>query len=232
MAESTEFDKLARPEFTKEDEKTEGLLEELIPPLTSRPAEEWEPPPKSAAKKRKRHGGDFTSETSKKAKAEYYARLKAGDPTAKPPGPKHGIRGFLSTGRIRSPRIRNAVNDYVKQTVEQLGGISNLHVGQIAVILTQRVCLTVILLAEESISKEMRVISPTGDPAAGVKLLTSYMTSFRNGQKALGLDRKPKPEKEKSLADILKEIGEKKNAETQGTAAPGGEGPEVLGPGL
>lgn len=133
-----------------------------------------------------------------------------------------GLLDYLKTGVCRDPNINNAVQEYVEAVRAELThGDQKLtsraaKAGIVPMLLAQRVCLTVILMAEAELSHGGRVLTETGDPKGIVKFLSQYISCFRHNQQSLGLlvrTRARTGPAAVSLADIEKEFDKKKKKE-------------------
>jgi hypothetical protein len=108
-----------------------------------------------------------------------------------------GLRALLRKGKIKNQTIQRAVNDYVRSTIEELGGEDALSTGQLAIITIQRIILASILLIEHEMARFGTIATPDGDLRPYIKLLQGHATTFRANQQALGLakprtrERKP-----------------------------------------
>jgi len=123
-----------------------------------------------------------------------------------------GLRAFLRKGKIPNQSIDVAVKDYVRQTIEELGGEAEISIGQLAMIAVQRVVLTSILLLENDMMRMGTISTPEGDLRPYIKLLQGHAATFRVNQQALGLvkprtrERKP-PRLQELLTEAKEALG-------------------------
>jgi hypothetical protein len=143
-----------------------------------------------------------------------------GVPPPLPPTPKTGIKKtsievLLSKRLAEDPAIQGALNEYVRQTAGELGGMQNLRAGQRAMLLAQRVALLVILAVEDQIVTKGTLLGEDGKPEPLLAVLEKYLATFRQGQIALGLGLRSRMFREDSttLDKVLKEY-EKRNRPT------------------
>lgn len=161
--------------------------------------------------------GQYRSPAHPKAKNirslfEHRAKVESGEV---PPTVSSGPRSTdaLSECLGRSPlvdnEIKKVVNDYIRRTIDELGGPEALTAGQQAMLLGQRVNLEVILLAEREIAAQNKVVEANGEALATIRTLQGSLTSFRHGQVALGLARPRRAKKDPTLGDVMEEYKQK-----------------------
>jgi len=121
-----------------------------------------------------------------------------------------GLRALLRKGKIKNQGIQRAVNDYVRSTIEELGGEDALSTGHLALITIQRIILASILLIEHEMARFGTIATPDGDLRPYIKLLQGHATTFRANQQALGLakprTRERKPPRLQELMAGAKEV--------------------------
>lgn len=125
---------------------------------------------------------------------------------------KNRTEVLLSKPRAGSPYIRGAVEEYTSRTIEELGGIDRLTAGDRAMLLAQRTALLVILCCEDELVESGSLTAADGKPSPLVKILESYLTVFRQGQIALGLDQRHSLRTREigpTLGEIVREYGAK-----------------------
>lgn len=120
-----------------------------------------------------------------------------------------GLRAFLRKGKIPNQTIDMAVKDYVRRSIEELGGEAEIGVGQLAMIAVQRVVLSSILLLENDMMRMGTISTPEGDLRPYIKLLQGHAATFRVNQQALGLAKaRTKERKPPRLQELLTEAKE------------------------
>lgn len=146
-------------------------------------------------------------------------RTRSGEPA--PPGfaaaprvRRSALVASLSRVTMADPDVQRVLNDYVTETVEELGGVEALTAGQSAMLLGQRTALGVILLAERELSRSEKVVEPNGEPVKTLRTLQGFLTVFRHGQVALGLAKPRRSRKDVTMQDVLDEY--KKKSEREG----------------
>jgi hypothetical protein len=94
---------------------------------------------------------------------------------------------LINKPRCESPGIKAAVAEYVQRTIEELGGVKNLSAGKKAMIFAQKTCLFVILSCEDEIVESKSLLAENNRPHDLLKVLQSFLATFRQGEIALGL---------------------------------------------
>jgi hypothetical protein len=120
--------------------------------------------------------------------ADYYEKVAKGErmPPSDCKGKYSGQVGrFLNTALILDPEIRSRVRRYISWAREEMG--DEITVGQLGLLATLRVCLTVMLLAEQDMAKAGTVTQADGDVRPLFKTLNAYLNSFRQTVTALDL---------------------------------------------
>jgi hypothetical protein len=100
---------------------------------------------------------------------------------------------LLTRPCVEDPVIAATIREYVMQTVEELGGWGHLSAGQRAMLLSQRITLTVMLAAQRQIVEDGELTGPDSRPSPLLRVLNQYVATFRQGQVALGLARARAP---------------------------------------
>jgi hypothetical protein len=106
--------------------------------------------------------------------------------------------------------IHVQVQQYVAETVAQLGGWSGIQVGDLAMLLSQKICLTIALALEAEVVANGRLSDDKGRPSALLAQMRAFQGEFRQNQIALGLARaritsRRAKDLNPSMSDILEE---------------------------
>lgn len=144
-------------------------------------------------------------QAARKVLAEYREKVQRGE--AEPPrrGRSRWPSPYFGSRDVKDPTIRGIVNHYLQRTVAALGGEKNLYGGSYGMLIAQRACLLVILLAEQDLRNEGQAFSAKGEPVAAARTLAAYVNAFRRGQQALGLLRPSRDKRPQTLDQILEE---------------------------
>lgn len=123
------------------------------------------------------------------------------------------LQKILGRTPVVDAEVKKAINEYVIDTIEELGGIEHLTAGQQAVLLGQRVALEVIMLAEKEFASAGRIVSADGDPLGALRVLQGYLAAFRQGQVALGLAKaRRSKQQDVTIEEVMREYAKKKKA--------------------
>ena len=108
--------------------------------------------------------------------------------------------------------IHSQVQQYIQETVAQLGGWGHISVSDLALILCQKRCLTMALALEAQVVASGNLTDGKGRASPLLFTMTRFQSEFRQGQIALGLARarvtstKPRDRNPaRHLNDILQE---------------------------
>lgn len=132
--------------------------------------------------------------------------------------PKTAQEVYLSAQVSENPRVQMMVNQYVKNTVSELGGWRSMTAGQRAMLLTQKINLLVLLTAEAQIQADGSLLDKGGGSTHRLlSTLEKFSGLFRQGQVALGLARaRVMPPKDTTLEDVMHEYRRKSEKEKSG----------------
>jgi hypothetical protein len=114
------------------------------------------------------------------------------------PHEKHGISLAINSKGAQLPSlpyaesVRERVKAILDTTVTDLGGPSEITGSQLAVLQSQKLCLTILLLGEEYLNSQGLVDRKSGKAQAVLATLAAFANSARLNSLALGLERKPK----------------------------------------
>ena len=118
--------------------------------------------------------------------------------------------------------IDRLVQDYVQNVVAGFGGWSEVLPGEMFMLLSQKICLEIILRCQAELSKQEAMLDAKGKTSPLVWEMARFQAEFRAGQIALGLSRpritsrRPKDlvgQPRDSIGSIMKEYeARKKNA--------------------
>ena len=130
------------------------------------------------------------------------------------PNFKHGIGTWKKWGVLppSSEHLEQILDNYTTQSVSDLGGPEMLTAGLRAMVGVQRLTLGVILLAWDHLRRD-GFLDASGQPQQVLKILGTYLNSFRLGQAVLGLERRQKPVDE--LEIIAREYSQKAEPPTE-----------------
>jgi hypothetical protein len=105
-----------------------------------------------------------------------------------PPAAKQtAIQKLLLMQRAESLHIKTALEEYVRRTIEELGGWENLTSGQKGMLICQKTCLLMVLACEDAIVDSKSLTNEAGKPHVLLSILRDFASSFRQGQVSLGL---------------------------------------------
>jgi hypothetical protein len=114
------------------------------------------------------------------------------------PHEKHGISLAINSKGAQLPSlpyaesVRERVKAILDATVTDLGGPSEITGSQLAVLQSQKLCLTILLLGEEYLNSQGLVDRKSGKAQAVLATLAAFANSARLNSLALGLTRIPK----------------------------------------
>jgi hypothetical protein len=126
--------------------------------------------------------------------------------------PQSAMEKALTKQTHADRAIHAQVQEYIQQTVAQLGGWSHISISDLALILCQKQCLTMALALEAQVVASGNLTDGKGRASPLLFTMTRFQSEFRQGQIALGLARarvtssKPRDRNPtRHLDDILKE---------------------------
>lgn len=125
---------------------------------------------------------------------------------------RSAIENLLLMQRAEKPHIKKALEEFVRRTVEELGGWEFLTAGQKGMLVCQKTALLVILACEEQIVDSENLMEEDGKPHHLLGILRDYMATFRQGQVALGLglrSRMPRADNQ-TVATVMAEYARRK----------------------
>jgi hypothetical protein len=106
--------------------------------------------------------------------------------------------------------IHRQVQQYIAETVSQLGGWNGMQAGDLAILLVQKQCLTIALALEAQVVASGRLTDDKGRASPLLFAMTRFQSEFRQNQIALGLARaritsRRAKDLNPSMADIMEE---------------------------
>jgi hypothetical protein len=121
-------------------------------------------------------------------------------PQKAPPASKRtAIEKVLLMQRAENLHIKAALEEFVRRTIEELGGWGRLTAGQKGMLVCQKFALMVVLCCEDAIVEGKSLMEETGKPHPLLGVMEKYMTTFRQGQVALGLGLRSRMMREDNL---------------------------------
>ena len=103
--------------------------------------------------------------------------------------PRSAIEVALTKQTHADRAIHAQVQEYIQQTVAQLGGWSHISISDLALILCQKQCLTMALALEAHVVASGNLTDGKGRASPLLFMMTRFQSEFRQGQIALGLAR-------------------------------------------
>lgn len=126
--------------------------------------------------------------------------------------PQSAIEKALTKQTHADRAIHSQVQQYIQETVAQLGGWGHISVSDLALILCQKQCLTIALALEAQVVASGNLTDGKGRASPLLFTMKGFQAEFRQGQIALGLARarvtscKPKDTNPaRHLEDIMQE---------------------------
>ncbi len=128
----------------------------------------------------------------------------------------------LETKSTGDKTIDRLVQDYVQNVVAGFGGWSEVLPGEMFMLLSQKICLEIILRCQAELSKQEAMLDAKGKPSPLVWEMARFQAEFRAGQISLGLARPRissrrtqdlKAQPRDTIAAITEEYAEKQKAE-------------------
>ena len=132
----------------------------------------------------------------------------------KPPRYKSPAEVLLSLQRAASPQIERYVQSYLRQTIQELGGLKNLSAGVRSVLQLQKITLTICLCVEDQLCNEEKLKNALGRPNPLLDVLLKYSAAFTKNQRLLWSMAKGLSDRLMSLEDVKQEY-ERKAAEKE-----------------
>jgi hypothetical protein len=108
---------------------------------------------------------------------------------SKPPtaAKRDALEVVLLMQRAESPHIKKALDEFVRCTVDDLGGWPNLTAGQKALLVAEKTALLIIMACEERIVESKSLTDADGREHALLRILKDYLGVSRQNLVALGL---------------------------------------------
>jgi hypothetical protein len=103
--------------------------------------------------------------------------------------PQSAIEKALTKQTHADRAIHSQVQQYVQETVAQLGGWGHISVSDLTLILCQKQCLTIALALEAQVVASGKLSDDKGRASPLLFTMRGFQSVFRQGQIALGLAR-------------------------------------------
>ena len=137
--------------------------------------------------------------------------------------PRSPTQIHLQSPACEDKEINHLIRDYIENVVAGFGGWSEVTPGEMAMLVSQRICLLSIYRCQAAMAKlGPGMLDDKGKLSQYVWLSSRYQSEFRSGQVALGLSRprittrRPKDlaaQPRDTIAAITEEYAEKQKAE-------------------
>lgn len=126
-------------------------------------------------------------------------------------GKKTAIEELLLMQRAENLAIKASLDEFVRRTIEELGGWDNMTAGQKGMLVAQKTALLVILCCEDAIVESTNLLTEDGRPHRLLAVLRDFMSTFRQGQVALGLGLRSRMPREdnQSVQTIMQEYAKR-----------------------
>jgi len=133
---------------------------------------------------------------------------------SKPPSAAKGdaLEVVLLMQRAESPHIKRAIDEFVRCTVDDLGGWEYLTAGQKALLVAEKTTLLIILACEDQIVESKSLMAEDGREHQLLRILKDYLGVSRQNLIALGLglrSRMPRADNQ-TVATIMAEYSQRK----------------------
>jgi hypothetical protein len=105
------------------------------------------------------------------------------------------------------PLIQATLNQYIRETAEELGGFANLKASKKSMLLIQRTTLLIILCCEAQLLENKSLTDDDGRPSELLSVLRAYLPIFRQNEIAMGLGLRSRMPREDNLTiqSVIKE---------------------------
>ena len=134
--------------------------------------------------------------------------------------PRSAMQAALEKQTHANVDIHRQVQQYVAETISQLGGWSEVQAGDLALLLCQKQCLTVALACESEIVASGKLQDEKGRAHPLFGTMRQFQSEFRQNQIALGLARaRITSRRSKDLNPSMSDILEEYSTRTQKTKA-------------
>jgi len=114
--------------------------------------------------------------------------------------------------RAESPHIKRAIDEFVRRTIEELGGWEYLTAGQKALLVAEKTTLLIILACEDQIVESKSLMAEDGREHQLLRILKDYLGVSRQNLIALGLGLRSRMPRQDNLTveSIMAEYANRK----------------------
>ena len=133
---------------------------------------------------------------------------------SKPPSAakRDALEVVLLMQRAESPHIKRAIDEFVRRTIEELGGWEYLTAGQKALLVAEKTTLLIILACEDQIVESKSLMAEDGREHQLLRILKDYLGVSRQNLIALGLGLRSRMPRQDNLTveSIMAEYANRK----------------------